>query len=329
MEERQMSRFIRAGVTGLVLLGGAGSVLLRQAPVQSERAPATEAAADQERESGAHAKNDDSVELSDTKIADAGIELAKAGPGTLHESITLNGILQPNQERLVQVTPRFPGVFRELAKRVGDRVERNALLGKIESNQSLTVYELRSPIAGTVIDRQASLGEFASEQKPAFVIADLGTVWADFAVYRRDLGRVREGSIVLLDPEDGGSSIETTIAYVSPVGSAETQSALARAIVANPDGRLRPGLFVTGRVLLKEKPVGVAVKASALQTHENRTVVFVRNGERFEARAVEVGQHDGKNAEIKAGLSAGETYAADNSFIVKAELGKGSASHDD
>lgn len=274
-------------------------------------------------------KGDDAITLSDAKIADAGIELAKAGPNTLRDSVTLNGILQPNQEALVQATPRFTGVFRELSRRVGDHVEKGALLGKVESNQSLTVYELRAPIAGTVIDRQASIGEFASDQKPAFVIADLGTVWADFAVYRRDLSRVREGSTVLIDAEDGGTAIEASISYVSPVGSADTQSSLARAVVANPDGRLRPGLFVTGRVLLAERPVAVAVKASALQTHENKTVVFVRKGDAFEARPVDVGQQDGKHAEIKAGLSAGETYAADNSFIVKAELGKGAAAHED
>ncbi len=287
----------------------------------------TPPAAEIKKEKSEH--SDDAVELSDAKILDAGIELAKAGPGTLRESIVLNGILQPNQEALVQVTPRFAGIVREVSKRVGDRVEKNELLGRIESNQSLTVYELRAPIAGTVIDRQASLGEFASEQKPTFVIADLGSVWADFAVYRRDLGRVRAGSTVVIDPEDGGRPIEATLSYVAPVGSADTQSALARAVVGNADRRLRPGLFITGRVLLAAKPVAVAVKSNALQTHENRTVVFVRSGEKFEARAVELGERDSEYAEVRSGLSEGETYAAKNSFVVKAELGKRSASHDD
>lgn len=283
--------------------------------------------AEVKKEKGEH--SDDVVELSDAKITDAGIELVKAGPGTLRESIVLNGILQPNQEALVQVTPRFAGIVREVSKRVGDHVEKNDLLGKIESNQSLTVYELRAPIAGTVIDRQASLGEFASEQKPTFVIADLGTVWADFAVYRRDLGRVRAGSTVVIDPEDGGPVIEATLSYVAPVGSADTQSALARAVVGNADRRLRPGLFVTGRVLLAAKPVAVAVQANALQTHENRTVVFVRIGEKFEARPVELGERDPEHAEVRSGLAEGEVYAAKNSFVIKAELGKGSASHED
>src|SRR6202022_3803381 len=50
-------------------------------------------------------------------------------------------------------------------------------------------------------------------------------------------------------------------------------TALARAVVPNSEQRLRPGLFITGRLTLAAKQVGVAIKSSALQTVENRTVV--------------------------------------------------------
>ncbi len=215
-----------------------------------------------------------------------------AGPGTLRASLLLNGILQPNEEALVQVTPRFPGVVREVHKRIGDRVNKGDLLAKVESNQSLTSYELRAPIAGTVIDRQATIGEYASEQKPVFVIVDLSTVWADFSVHRRDLTRVRVGDTILVNADDGHAPKETKISYVSPVGNSDTQTALARAVVKNEDQHLRPGLFVSGQLLLSEKPVGVAVKTSALQTIENRLVVFVRVGQKFEVRDIEIGDRD-------------------------------------
>lgn len=278
-----------------------------------------------------HAKHEDaegSVELSDAKVAAAGIELETAAPGVLRDGLLLNGILQPNQEALVQVTPRFPGIVRDIRKRIGDQVNKGDVLATVESNQSLTLYELRAPIAGTIIDRQASLGEYASEQKPAFVIADLSTVWVDFSVYRRDLKRVRIGDTVIIDAEDGGSPIEAKISYVSPVGSSETQSALARAVVGNADLRLRPGLFVTGRLLLAAKPVKIAVKTSALQSVENRTVVFVRVGRKFETREVEIGDRDPQQVEITFGLVEGDVYAAKNSFVIKAEQAKGTASHE-
>ena len=265
--------------------------------------------------------------MSDAKVAAAGIELLQAKPGELRDSLRLNGIIQPNQETVVQVTPRFPGVVREVRKRLGDKVAKGELLAKVESNQSLTVYELTAPIAGTVIERQAALGEFASEQKPLFIVADLSTVWIDFSVYRRDFARVKLGQTVVIDAEDGGPPIQTTIAYVSPLGSSDTQSGLARAVVAN-DGRLRPGLFVTGRVLLSVKPVDIAISAAAIQTLEGKSVVFVRNGDKFEAREVELGGRDGERVEVLFGLLPGDIYAGRNSFVVKAEIGKGSAAHE-
>ncbi|UFS77787.1 efflux RND transporter periplasmic adaptor subunit [Tardiphaga sp. 37S4] len=272
--------------------------------------------------------DDGVVEMSDARVASSNIEILSARSETLHDSLVLNGILQPNQETLVQVTPRFPGVVREIKKRIGDTVEKGELLAKIESNQSLSVYEMRAPISGTVIDRQISLGEYASEQKPAFIVADISTVWVDLSVYRRNLPRVRIGDKILIDVGDGGKPIEASLSYISPVGSSDTQSALARAVVPNIDMRLRTGLFVSARLILSAKPVAIAVRASAIQTVENRSVVFVRNGDKFEARDVELGARDSDNVEILFGLLDGDRYAAKNSFIVKAELGKGSASHE-
>jgi membrane fusion protein, heavy metal efflux system len=274
-----------------------------------------------------HAHDEGTVELSDARIAAAGIELATAGPGELHERLRLNGVIQANQETLVQVTPRFPGVIREIRKRLGQPVTKGELLARVESNQSLTAYELVAPIDGTVIDRQGTLGEFVSEQRPLFVVADLSTVWVDLSVYRRDFGGVRLGQAVTVDPEDGGPPIQATVSYLSPFGSSDTQSAVARAVVPN-DGRLRPGLFVTGRILLSARPVDVAARTSALQTVNGKTVVFVRNGTKFEAREVELGIRDGEHVEVLFGLFPGDVYAAKNSFVIKAELGKASATHE-
>jgi cobalt-zinc-cadmium efflux system membrane fusion protein len=268
------------------------------------------------------------VEMSDAKVVSSTIEILPVSEATLKDSIVLNGIIQPNQEMLVQVTPRFPGVVREIKKRIGDPVERGELLAKIESNQSLTTYEMRAPISGTVIDRQISLGEYASEQKPSFIVADLSTVWVDLSVYRRDLSRVKAGDTVVTNVGDGGKPIEAKISYVSPVGSSDTQSALVRAVIQNEGLRLRTGLFVSARLILSVKKVPLAVKATAIQSVENRNVVFVRNGTKFEVRDVEIGARDPENVEILFGLLEGDRYAAKNSFIVKAELGRGSAGHE-
>lgn len=276
---------------------------------------------------GGH-KDENSIEMSDAKVASSGIEILSAQHATLHDSIILNGILQPNQETLVQVTPRFPGVVREIKKRIGDVVEKGDLLAKIESNQSLTVYELRAPISGTVIDRQVALGEYASEQKPAFIVADVSTIWVDLSIYRRDLPRVRVEDKLLIDVGDGGKPIEAEVSYISPVGSSDTQTAMARAVIRNEGMRLRTGLFVSARLILSARQVPVAVKTSAIQTIDNRSVVFIRRDDRFEVRDVSLGGRDSEHVEIVSGMLDGDKYAAGNSFVVKAEIAKGTATHE-
>ena len=294
---------------------------------------ATQTSHANERVANGHIEQDehgaDRILISDVKLASAGAVLAVAGEATLSDTLSFNGVLRANQEAVVQVTPRFPGIVRSISKRIGDTVAKNDQLASIESNQSLTVYDLKAPISGTVIDRQISLGEYASEQKPSFVVADLSTIWVDLSIYRQDLNRVRTGDEVLIDPDDGSADVKGHISYVAPIGSSDTQTAIARIILANKDGRLRPGLFVTARLVLAKRNVPVAVRAGAIQTLENKTVVFVREGgDKIEARPVELGESDARFVEIRAGLSAGEPYVAGNSFVVKAEMGKGEAEHD-
>jgi cobalt-zinc-cadmium efflux system membrane fusion protein len=296
-------------------------------------APAARKDHQSERAANGHVEQDehgaDRILISDVKLAAAGAVLAEAGKATLSDTLSFNGVLRANQEAVVQVTPRFPGIVRSISKRIGDTVAKNDQLASIESNQSLTVYDLKAPISGTVIDRQISLGEYASEQKPSFVVADLSTIWVDLSIYRQDLNRVRTSDEVLIDPDDGGADIKGRISYVAPVGSSDTQTAIARIVLANADGRLRPGLFVTARLVLAKRNVPVAVRVGAIQTLDNKTVVFVREGgDKIEARPVALGESDARFVEIRAGLSAGEPYVAENSFVVKAEMGKGEAEHD-
>ncbi len=91
----------------------------------------------------------------------------------------------------------------------------------------------------------------------------------------------------------------------------------------------RPGAAVTAGIVSKEEPVEVRVPRAALQTIGGDRVVFVRTPNGFQKRAVTVGRSDEQALEITSGLSAGEQIAVKNTFLLKAELGKGEAGHDD
>ena len=87
-------------------------------------------------------------------------------------------------------------------------------------------------------------------------------------------------------------------------------------------------MFVTAELVAEEIQVLVAVLVEAIQTWRDWSVVFGRYGNYFEARPLELGRSDGTMVEVLKGLSAGDQYAAGNSFAIKAELGKAGATHD-
>ena len=268
------------------------------------------------------------VDMAEESRKKAGIGLETAGPAKLSIKLDLNGKIAPNEEQMTHVHPRFPGVAKQVKKRLGDKVAKGEVLAVIESNESLQTYEIKAEIAGTVIRKDVALGEFVSGQQPIFTIADLSTVWADFSVYRQDFPLLREGQTVVLEGGPGMEKVEAKIDYISPFGSENSQTMLARATVPNKSGEWRPGLFVRGSVITDQAEVPVAVKANAIQTFRDWDVVFISVGELFEAVPVKLGRRDDEWVEIISGFKAGDKYAAENSFIVKADIGKAGATHD-
>jgi cobalt-zinc-cadmium efflux system membrane fusion protein len=268
------------------------------------------------------------VELSAEQVAAAGIEIAEVAPAIVREHVMLSGRIAANEDALAHLMPRFPGVVRSVHKRLGDPVAAGDLLAVIESNESLHPYELRARLAGSVIAKEISPGEFVSSDRQVFAIADLSTVWADLDVYRPDFGRLRVGQPVRIDAGDGTPPVQSEIAYLSPIGSPSTQTLLARAVLPNPDRTWRPGLFVTAEVETAGEEAATTVAASAIQRLRDWDVVFLAEEPWFEAQPVTLGRRDAERVEVLAGLAPGQRYVAAGSFVVKAEVGKSGASHD-
>jgi len=189
---------------------------------------------------------------------------------------------------------------------------------------SYTRYEIVAPFNGTVIEKHITMGETLKEDTDAFLVADLNTVWVNFNVYPKDLPQVRQGQEILIAPGQGAPDVRDVIAYVSPVVKEETRTAMARVILPNPDGIWRSGMFVTGRVAVGEgEPVPLIIPKTALQTVEEKTVVFVETPHGFEAKPVVMGRSNETHVEIIGGLSSGEACAVNGTFTLKAQLSKG------
>lgn len=194
--------------------------------------------------------------------------------------------------------------------------------------ESLARYEIRAPIEGTVVERNVTIGEAVTAEEQIFTVADLSSVWVEVSVYAKDLGAVRQGQEAVVVSTDLGTETTGRINFVGQLVGEETRSATARLTLSNAGGQWRPGLFVTVRLVREETTVPLAVSADAIQTFRDWQVVFIKYGDWFEARPLELGRTDGKWVEVVSGLKAGDQYAAANSFAVKAEIGKLGATHD-
>lgn len=321
-------------IAGILAAGGVAAKYITA--VERQKPTAAHGHGAGEKEKGGHGADDGHnhgpekkmVKLNPAQLKNAGLTVEPAGPATIRESLVINGIIQPNEEQVVAVLPRFGGIVRAVTKRLGESVKQGEILAKIESNESLTQYQVTAPISGTVIERKGVLGEYVDKDKRLMVIADLSTLWIDYRVYQTDFARVKLGQKVETRLAENGGPKVAAISYISPIGMTDTQSILARAVIDNKDGSYRPGLYVTGRVLLGEQKVAVAVKQSAIQYVEGKPVVFVEAKDGFEAREVEFGLKDDDMVEIIFGVVAGDKIVTGNSFVLKAEIGKGEATHE-
>jgi len=207
---------------------------------------------------------------------------------------------------------------------LGITKERIAQLPNMPEDQ-LTHYEITAPFSGTVIKRDVVAGQVLAPDAPVFVIADLSTVWIDLNVYQKDLPLVRPGlRIAFAEP----GLPEAEIDYVGPVLGEESRTALARVIMPNPEGAWRPGLFVTAHVAADTQQATVLIPVDAIQSIDNKPCVFVAKEGGFEVRPITISNRTQAQAAVASGLSEGEVYAATETFILKAELGKAEAAEE-
>lgn len=197
-----------------------------------------------------------------------------------------------------------------------------------EPAERLARYEVRAPLDGTIVDRTVTIGESISADQQIFVVSDLSSVWVEVSVYAKDLGAVRQGQEATVVSTDLGAEATGRLNFVGQLVGEETRSAPARLTLPNANGQWRPGLFVTVKLVREESTVPLAVPKEAIQTFRDWQVVFIKYGDWFEARPLELGRTDGEWVEVLSGLKAGDQFAVTNSFAVKAEIGKLGATHD-
>ncbi len=269
------------------------------------------------------------VALTPDAMQAAGITTGLASARTIAVKVNAPGEVHLNGERVLQVRPRFPGVVARLEKRLGDGVAVGDLLGVIQSNESLSDYEIRAAMAGTIVARDVAPGASVDRQDVLFTIADLRSVWIDFAIYPQHIGRVKRGQAVHLRSRSGPElNASGTVSYVGPLLEQDTRVSYGRVVLQNGDGRWQPGVYVTASITVDAAQVPVAVPEVAIVRSKFGPAVFRASGSTFEIQPIQPGRSDGLFTEVLAGLEPGSEIVIENAFLLKAELGKSEATHD-
>lgn len=255
----------------------------------------------------------------------AGVKIAAAGPAVIRNTVRLMGAVALDANRHAQIRARFPGIVREVKVQEGQRVRRGQTLVVVEGNDSMRTYPVTAPFDGTVLARRTSVGDVAGTD--ALVeMADVSAVWVELRAIGPDAETLSVGQPVEITSATGGVKAGGKIQMLLPVAAG--QSVVARVTIENADGRWRPGMTVTAEVTIASREVPLAVEESGLQRFRDFTVVFAQIGETYEVRMLELGERDGRFAEVLGGLKPGTTYVTEQSFLIKADIDKSGASHD-
>lgn len=261
----------------------------------------------------------------DGSIADkSGIRTTVVSAGTISEQLKIYGKTVNDPSQISHIRARFPGTVSSVNVQIGDQVKIGDTLSYVESNESLKRYPIKALMSGVVVARHANPGEMALDQV-LFTLANFEKIWAELQVFPGQLVQVKAGQKVRISGSDGTS--ESVIEHIIP-SLDEKPYSIARVLINNNSHDWTTGLLVSGQVVINEFEAPIVIEQKAIQMIENKPVVFIKEGDIYEAHQVQLGRSDGKFTEVLSGLHLGDDYVVDNSYLIKADIEKSGASHD-
>ena len=203
--------------------------------------------------------------------------------------------------------------------------------GDAESRDAAT-FGLRSPVAGTVLERNIVQGQMLDPATPAFRIANLATLWLTVHAFERDAVRIAKGANARLTFSAlPGEQFPGVVTLLGGQVAKESRTIPIRIDVRNQRGLLRPGMSASAAV-----PVGASasrvltVPVAAVQRVRNEWCVFLpKDASTFEIRKIGRGRDLGDEVEVLSGLKTGEKIVVEGAFLLKSQAEKGEADHHD
>jgi cobalt-zinc-cadmium efflux system membrane fusion protein len=203
---------------------------------------------------------------------------------------------------------------------------------ELRGAQGAPGFVLRAPLSGTVIERDARMGQMADPSRPLFRIGDLSSLWLIVHAFERDAVRIQRGAQARVTfAAFPGQEVTAKVGHVGQRVDAASRTIPVRLELDNREGLLRPGMSASAFLPLGDEGTTITtVPAAALQRLEGGWVAFLPTDTRgvFERREVGRGRTIGGEVEVLSGLKAGELVVVEGAFLLKAEVEKSSGGGD-
>lgn len=192
-----------------------------------------------------------------------------------------------------------------------------------ESSAESGLLPVRSPIAGQVSARMASVGESVAPGAPLLTVTNLRLVIVQLNVFQEDIAHLRPGLTVSVASNTApGRNYSGVISVIGTALNPDTRTVPVYCAIKNPDRALRPGVYVSGTIYGAARTDTIAVPQYAVQIYNKGNVVFTpgaKPGE-YTAQPVQVGETVHGMTQIKQGLKNGQPIVTTNAFVLKSEM---------
>lgn len=195
-------------------------------------------------------------------------------------------------------------------------------------------FLIKAPISGVISKKDIVVGENVQLADQLFVIENLKDLWLEFNLPNTSNIQLQVGQILNFKTNGSDQNYQAKVQTLNPQADLQTGRLQVRAKVTTQADVLRPNVLVNVFVTDAQAKTALRVQKKALQQVEGKPVVFVIESEEkglvhLKAQPIEVGvsSQDGQWLEVISGLTEGQKYIADGSFLLKSELEKDEAGH--
>jgi cobalt-zinc-cadmium efflux system membrane fusion protein len=183
-------------------------------------------------------------------------------------------------------------------------------------------YTLRAPIAGVVVRRPAIIGILATEDVSLATIADSSKMWALCDLPESQAGALSLGASMTV--RAGGESLSGPVDWIAAEVDPMKRTVSARAVLNNPDGKLRANEFVYAHIAVGRQEKSVMVPRASVQRVEESEVVFVRLSDNRFAPKVVTRQGEGDWVAVEGAVKAGDEVVTTGAVLLRTEIMPGS-----